>query len=1475
MMKILYYTLFLLLGVQVAKAQGNKPESQPNSIPAAHTPIYPNNYSGSLILNFSREIVPRSPINTESQLSSARQLNQATEVTTYYDGFMRPLQVVQKRAVNITGRDFIYHYNYDNNGLISRDLLPFARSNADPNNDGKFNKNIQTDLLATYNQLGYAGESFFYNENIYENSLLRRPLASKGAGITWNSSNGVRINQRLATTSDNLLKFELTNLTSNSLPIVNPAGYNNDQITVIEKEDEDGYVTLTFIDEFETVIAEQKGSLRSYNIYDFYGRLRYVISPKAIESIIANGLVISNDIIDNLCFSYSYDAKDNVTMIKKPGVGAQYLKYDNMNRVILSQDAMQRQDNKWLFTKYDTKGRIVQQGFFSDNGSLTSTLNQGEVLLGNTTNSTYSSSTFLNYLLETKIYSVNDYLNSFAGVDFYLIYYYDNYEFINRLVTNNNYSTLNLSFVNQIGNSTEGYDKAIGNNSINNLTGMYVRTNNNNQWLARVNYYNKRGELIQTITENLNNSYSVIGFGYDFNGRMIKSVSQSQGVTIQKKYIHDVIGRLRFISHKIGASGDYRRIASFQYDAIGRLTSKVLGSIKYNVKYEYNIRNWITGINKEYTTNPDGQQFFGMELFYNTGYTSTYKNGRLAGIRWRTKGASKELRTYGYLYDNNQRLTMADYYYQDYDPTGANTNWVKDKNDFTTDNLNYDNNGNILSMRHMGLDAARNKIVLDDLEYEYDIRSNKLIKVTESNLSESKDPMLNDGLSDFRDGVAGSNDYMYDANGSLVADNNRNIRIDISNWYVINKPIESRRADNSDNKIKYIYDATGNLLRKVVSYRKTPSSQITINTTDYIGDMVLENNTLKLINHDEGRVLVTVQANNTNSYKYDYYLKDNIENIRCIISESPDEAVQGIGILDPSVYSPTEINPWVSPSLNAPPVGYLATSEYTNAIWEEELFERVGETRTSRPGVPVQGDYSSAELTATSGLVLGPGKLLRVLAGDKIELGVEAYYHSAANMSNPVPVSTLVYELVNAIQSAASVSGDVSTAFTQANLNGNQLSIALSTMQEHSTDTTLPSAFLNYLLFDDNFKLLQEESGLIQVEQSNNWQNLAVTQFPINQNGYLYVFTSNQSQISVRTDNLYIYHWKSRMLEEFNYYPFGLTFDVSISPDEDDCNIRYNSQRIEQNEFVDANEQKYGTNWYDFMARSYDMQIGRWLQPDPMMQHFSPYLAMSNNPTLNTDPTGLFDFNDPIKNGPEMRAHIVYAYPLRKAFYESSGLFNSVEANGGIFADAGGGSGLIEDDMVPTTFLSKNISLKWSNSVLSYIERVNQRSINERGVYGASERMKGKRAISGGGNVWNDVANGIGIAMGIKQEILGFSVAQNYKTARNPYAFARLRESQQAWRTTNTLGNFGKKVLTTTKVLGVATGVVQVAFKGVEIYNKGIENATARDWSDIVVNTSGVVAAVFFASNPMGWAIGAVALTYSIGTTIYDASTKP
>src|SRR5688572_4157490 len=50
------------------------------------------------------------------------------------------------------------------------------------------------------------------------------------------------------------------------------------------------------------------------------------------------------------------------------------------------------------------------------------------------------------------------------------------------------------------------------------------------------------------------------------------------------------------------------------------------------------------------------------------------------------------------------------------------------------------------------------------------------------------------------------------------------------------------------------------------------------------------------------------------------------------------------------------------------------------------------------------------------------------------------------------------------------------------------------------------------------------------------------------------------------------------------------------------------------------------TNLLNFELRQFDARLGRWYNPDPMGQHHSPYLAMSNNPVSSIDPTGGTDY---------------------------------------------------------------------------------------------------------------------------------------------------------------------------------------------------------------------------------------------------------
>ncbi len=100
---------------------------------------------------------------------------------------------------------------------------------------------------------------------------------------------------------------------------------------------------------------------------------------------------------------------------------------------------------------------------------------------------------------------------------------------------------------------------------------------------------------------------------------------------------------------------------------------------------------------------------------------------------------------------------------------------------------------------------------------------------------------------------------------------------------------------------------------------------------------------------------------------------------------------------------------------------------------------------------------------------------------------------------------------------------------------------------------------------------------------------------------------------------------QSEIVQEKNYYPFGLTHkgynaNVSSLGNSTAQKFQYNGKELND---------ELGLDWYDYGARNYDVSLGRWMNIDPLAEmsyNLTPYRFAGNNPILFKDPNGLWEF---------------------------------------------------------------------------------------------------------------------------------------------------------------------------------------------------------------------------------------------------------
>ena len=1212
--------------------------------------------SAQTSINYVRTWDARIPITDASTMNN-RPVTEVKQTTAYIDGLGRPLQTVVKEgsfSTFLTNKtDMVTYYEYDKFGREVKKYLPYAASN----NTGDIKTDPFNEQISFYNsQVAGQGENYFFSFSNIEASPLNRPNVNYAPGISWyGSGRGVVINYLNNNAADDVKIWTVNSQGSYSLATINGNNFYGDgQLSKLVTTDEQGNQVIEYKDKDGKVILKKvqvdanpgnsyNGWLCTYYLYDNYNNLRLVIQPKAVKELVSNGWQLSSNIVDELCFQYEYDGKNRMSIKKVPGAASVYMVYDKWDRLALTQDGAMRNNNKWLFTKYDYLNRPIMTGFFYDATHI------GQAGMQN----------YVDQLMQTvgRFESTNGSANGYTSTASFpvinnpqllTVSFYDNY---NWTTTNyngfTNMNTENNSLFYTTGSPLYAQPITQSSQIKNMLTGTitFVLNGNTGQKLVSSIFYDNRGRTIQSKAQNVTGGTDISTTQYNFAGQPLMTVQQiekaggtPQSVKLITKMNYDDLGRLKEVKKKITqtignntipANPVENTIVKNDYDKLGQLVAKTLAP-QFNentglahLNYEYNIRGWLTSINKEYLNGSSNEKYFGMELAYDktssvvtgTGYANSQYNGNITGTIWKSKGDGV-YRQYDFGYDKVNRLLKGDFKQKNEDNSWNNSlvNYNIKMGDGISVATAYDENGNIKQMQQWGLKITGSSQV-DNLTYNYGTTglTNKLLKVTDGN----NDP--NSKLGDFKDGTNNNDDYSYDVNGNLVLDNNKAISSITYNH--LNLPAVI--TVNNKGIISYTYDAAGNKLKKVTTDNSTSGVTITT-TTNYIGGLVYESKTtvpsnpnepdyidnLQFAGHEEGRIRYKpVQGNSVADFVYDYFIKDHLGNIRMVLTQE----------LQTNIY-------------------VAATMEDAQAANEEIFYSNLPETRTglptSYPPNSPTGNQKVAKVTGTAwgGFKIGPAIALKVMAGDQFHVQVNSWYKMNKGQTVPPP-SGIITELLSALNNAiGSVPGGKATA---QELNSSQiLSTGANTFitnQAAGSSSTRPRAYLNWILFDEQFKIVTASSGFEQVpdetyynnaNEPNNITKLHVfNNMPINKNGYLYIYVSNETpNIDVFFDNLQVTHVRGQILEETHYYPFGLVM-AGIS------SKALNSAPENKKKFIGQQfDDELGLNWYQFRFRNHDPQIGRFIEIDPLADKYvynSTYAYAENKVGMGFDLEGL------------------------------------------------------------------------------------------------------------------------------------------------------------------------------------------------------------------------------------------------------------
>ena len=417
--------------------------------------------------------------------------------------------------------------------------------------------------------------------------------------------------------------------------------------------DPDGHVVQSFTDGLgRTLLSrtfDDDEPIDTYSVYDEYGRLRWVVTPEGSYLLSdSQTFPVDDDFAEKYCYVYTYNDRGLMVEKRMPGREAEYMRYDEGDRLRVSQDGNLRAKKQWISYSYDALGRVQEQSLAVE-AELIPIRSQAGVSIGEPIKSVEPPYLGASVPLRKYVYDTYPSEVQAAGLDF---------QPIEGLTATDGES---LRYDNATGSLTYEKLAVLANDTI---TGYH----------QRAYYYDYKGRLIQTVERDTEDGILCTSQRYDFVGNLI---AQRESYTragktddIDRTFTYD--DRSRLLRETTQVNGGELAVVDYEYDELGRLSGRMLGTVEE--QSDYDIRSWLTEKSSE---------LFSMSL----GHSYT---GNITSWQWQHKGdpsGDGPQSRYEFTYDDLSRLTHTDQY--------VNGERVRQN---VERHLSYDRNGNLLSM---------------------------------------------------------------------------------------------------------------------------------------------------------------------------------------------------------------------------------------------------------------------------------------------------------------------------------------------------------------------------------------------------------------------------------------------------------------------------------------------------------------------------------------------------------------------------------------------------------------------------------------------------------------------------------------------------------------------------------------------------------------------------------------------------------